>query len=216
MGVPLCLISPLLFCLTSMGCSASASILTAHPQKTIRQYLYKYSIRKRRMLQGIFQLFLFLTRCKSAVSNRPYCHKFRQFQTARLAVVSRTRFLPLKKHPNSCLSGVVDVCRRGLYRVNQPAALVHAEMRLAPKAPGIPLLDLMSLRIPLLLPVPGGRGRRYDDGIHDRPLLQNEAALSFIAPPLNCSGSIRCPALRPLCGAENAPAFFGGVCRRIP
>ena len=50
-------------------------------------------------------------------------------------------------------------------------------MCLISKVPGVPLFDLMGIRISLFLLVLSGRWSRNDGGIHNGTLLQNEATL---------------------------------------
>ena len=66
-------------------------------------------------------------------------------------------------------------CR--LYCVDQSAVLINADMGLIAKVPGVALLGLMGIRIPLLLLVLGGRRCGNDGGIHDRALFQDEPPL---------------------------------------
>lgn len=74
---------------------------------------------------------------------------------------------------------VVDIGRCGFHCVNHSAVLVHADMCLVPKVPGVTLLDLMGIRILFLLLILGRRWGRNDGGIYIGTLFQNEAALSF-------------------------------------
>ena len=60
-------------------------------------------------------------------------------------------------------------------RTDEAALAIHADVNLHPEVPLLALAGLVHLRIPLLLLIFGGAGRRDQGGINDRALLHRHA-----------------------------------------
>lgn len=69
----------------------------------------------------------------------------------------------------------MNICTGYLHVVCQPRFFVNADMRLIAKVPGVSLLNLMGIWVPLRLSVFGGRWCRYDGEVHDRSLFEHQA-----------------------------------------
>ena len=61
--------------------------------------------------------------------------------------------------------------------MNHSAVLVHADMRLISKVPGVALLDLTGVRISLLFTIFCGGWRCNDRGVHNGPFFEDKSSL---------------------------------------